>query len=106
MLQDDHLNINHKSRLRESGWNLEKLVEKVCQYVGVEPAELLQRGRQNKISIAKSLVCCWGTQILGISSSEIAKYLGISQSAISMAAKRGAGYCEGLGIDWMDVITD
>ena len=82
------------------------MVKKVCEYSQVTPAELKQKGRQNKISIAKGLICYWGTQYLGLSSTEVLAYLGISQPAVSMANKRGAEYCQQQGIEWERFLKD
>jgi len=46
------------------------------------------------LSEAKGVICYWATTELGLSSTKIAKYLEITQPAISKAAKRGALYCQ------------
>ncbi|HEB87716.1 MAG TPA: hypothetical protein ENI68_11980, partial [Gammaproteobacteria bacterium] len=82
-----------------------KLVDTVCDYFDVKPTDLSRKGRQNTISIVKSLICYWGTQKLGISSTEIASYLGISQPAISKAGVRGADYTHQHGIEWEALVS-
>ena len=91
-LQKDDLKLNKKTSLQQDGWDLEKLVKTVCDYFEIEQTDLTRKGRQNTVSIVKSLICYWGTQVLGLSSTDIATYLGISQPAISKAGKRGAEY--------------
>jgi hypothetical protein len=103
VLNEDRLNINEKSRWQQKGWDLQRLVEKVCVIVGVKQSDLVLKGRQNAISTAKSLICYWATQVLGISSTDIATFLGVSQPAVSKASKQGAKYSQQQGIEWKDV---
>jgi len=105
VLKKDNLNINQKSYWHQKGWDLAKLVKKVCEHNGIKPVELMQKGRQDKVSIAKSLICYWAMQVLGVSSTDLVAYLGISQPAVSKASKRGAQYCQQHGINWVDVAS-
>ncbi|MFV2059010.1 MAG: transposase, partial [Thiohalomonadales bacterium] len=105
VLKNDVLDISLKSQLQQKGWNLEYLVKKVCEYNKIKPCDLAQKGRQNKISIAKCLISYWGTQRLGLSATEIAQFLGVSQPSISMASKKGAEYCQQQSLDWGDVLN-
>jgi len=100
VLKNDKLKISEKPQLQQKGWDLEKLVKKVCEYNNINPTNLIRKGRKNNISIAKSLNSCWGTQQLGLSATEISQFLGISQPAVSMASKRGAEYCQQQGLEW------
>jgi len=105
VLKRDVLNLNKITDWQQKGWNLEKLVATVCDYFDVEQKDLSQKGRQNTISTVKSLICYWGTRELGLSSTEIATYLGISQPAISKAGKRGADYSLMNGLEWKKLIN-
>ena len=106
ILDEDRLNINEKSRWQQKGWDLQRLVEKVCETVGIDQSDLALKGRQNAISTAKSLICYWGTQVLGISSTDISTFLCVSQPAVSKASKQGAKYCQQQGIGWEDVVKN
>jgi len=105
VLKNDDLSISPKTHWQNKGWDLAKLVTKVCQYTEINVSELRQKGRQNKVSTAKSLICYWGTQVLGISSTEIATYLSMSQPAVSKSSKRGADYSQRCGIEWEDLVN-
>ncbi|NOX42362.1 MAG: hypothetical protein GXP19_01315, partial [Gammaproteobacteria bacterium] len=59
----------------------------------VQPSQLQHKGRSNNVSDAKGLICYWGIYVLGISSTKIARFLEISQPAVSKSSKRGADYC-------------
>lgn len=93
VLKNDLLKINTHTDWQNKGWNIDKLVQAVCDYMALQKERLSQKGRNNSVSFAKNLICYWGTQELGLSSSIIASYLNVSQPAISKAAKRGADYC-------------
>jgi len=87
MLEKDNLSINEKWLKRQAGWNLEKLVDVVCQFVSVKPADLLMMGRNNNLSITKALIGYWRTQVIGFAATDIAIHLAVSQLAISKASK-------------------
>ena len=106
VLKSDKLPIDQKTQWQQKGWDIVKLIDKVCTYCEVSPADIVKKGRQNDLSKAKNLICYWGTQMLGLSSTEIAHYLKISQPSISKASKRGDKYCKQFGIEWEDVANN
>jgi len=99
VLKKDELSITKKTDWQRKGWDLKKLVNVVCDYFEIKPSDLMQRGRQNSLSDAKSVICYWATHELGLSSTKLTQYLKISQPAISKAAKRGAVYCQEYDIE-------
>jgi len=101
-LQTDQLGLHPKTYWANKGWNLTKLVKRVCAYTEVDVEDLKQKGRQNAIALSKNLICYWGTQELGITTSELAIYLGISAPAVSKAKIRGADYCKQYSLEWND----
>ncbi len=101
VLKNDALTVNKKTAWQQKGWDLNKLVTAVCDYFEVKPSDLQQKGRLNSLSNAKSVICYWAAHELGLSSTEIAKCMVMSQPAISKAAKRGALYCQEHEIEWV-----
>lgn len=81
-----------RSALKRAGWDLRRLVRHVCALTNVTPAELKQKGRANQISRAKALFAYWGREELGIKAIDLARYLNVSQPAISMNSRRGRDY--------------
>ncbi len=81
--------LNKRDRLKRSGWNLEKLANKICEMLSISKYDLKKKGRENNISFAKGLVAYWGCQELGMSGAEIGRYLGMSRMGFSKAAKVG-----------------
>lgn len=59
------------------------MVSKVCKIYSLYENNLLRKGRQNKISEAKALICYLSNKEIGISLSQIAEYFEISIPAIS-----------------------
>ena len=51
------------------------------------------RGRENQLSIARTLICYWGSEYLGLPGTRIAVRLKMSQQAASKALLRGKAYC-------------
>jgi glutathione S-transferase len=78
------------------GWDLERLISRVCQYCGVKEDRLTQKAWGNDLSLAKALICLWGSQELKLR----AHPLSISQPAVSQWVKRGEEYCREQGIEF------
>lgn len=103
-LKTDDLALSPKTYWKDKGWDLTKLVQRVCKYTDIDVCDLKKKGRDNNISLSKNLVCYWGTQILGIPAIEIAVYLNMSQPAVSKAKSRGADYCKEHDLKWINLV--
>ena len=57
--------------------------------MGVKEKSIKTRGKDNRVSQARSLIAYWGNKELGISGSELARYFGITKQSISEAIQRG-----------------
>ena len=77
-------------RLAVKGFNLERAVNRVAEVLAMPAEEVLDSGKARRSVVARNLLSYWATKELGITQSELAKRLGLTQSAISLAAKRGA----------------
>lgn len=82
VLKEAEEEIERKELLRRSGWDLEKLVNHVCSLLPLKENELKKKGRQNNLSCAKGLLCYLGYAKLGLTGTELARYLGISRQAV------------------------
>jgi REP element-mobilizing transposase RayT len=78
-----------REKLLQQGWNIEKLVERVCEIFEIGKADIFRRGKQDRLSGARSLVAYWGRKELGLSGTELATYFGITRQSVSEAVKRG-----------------
>ena len=64
-------------------------IERVAKLYKMRPREILSSGKQPERVRARSLVCYWAVKELGINGTAIAKLLGIIQSSVSRAVRRG-----------------
>ena len=84
---EEHL--EERYRLQAEGYDLETLTERVGALVGMSPEELLEPGKARKKVAARSMLCYWATDRLGISQGELATRLKLTQPALSQAVRRG-----------------
>ncbi|MES9994182.1 MAG: transposase [Candidatus Thiodiazotropha sp.] len=99
-LAEDTLTVEKATQRIQAGWDLDRLIHRVCLYCGVKEDRLTQKARANDLSLAKALICHWGSQELNLSLREIANRLSISQPATSHWVNRGGEYCREVGIDF------
>ena len=78
-----------KYHLKAKGFDFEKVVDRVAELTGREPAEVLAVGRHKKGIATRSILCSWAMRELGISQAQLVRVLRISQPAVSMAVTRG-----------------
>ena len=70
--------------------DLEELAQKASSLFGVKSEEI-HLPRKSPVPVkARSLFCFWAVTGLGVSTTSLAKRLGMSQPAVSIAVKRGA----------------
>jgi putative transposase len=89
VLQEDSIKVKLKSKLARDGWDLEKLIQKICDLLDIHPDDLLMKSRKSDASRAKAMICYWGTNKLGLKAGDIAKRLRISQPAVSKWVAKG-----------------
>jgi len=91
--------LEKRERLIRAGWDLEKLVNRVCSQFSVSRDDLRRKGRKNKISNAKSLIAYLGCKELGVNKTEIAKVLGATKQAVGRAVEIGETISRTSGIN-------
>lgn len=75
--------------LRRHGYDLDRIAEKVAEIYGMEPREILSRGKQQRKVKARSLCCFWAVSELGMSLREVARRLEMSPPAVGFSVERG-----------------
>ncbi len=93
-LADDELGLDRQTLRQQQGWTLDLLVDCVCKAYSVEAQDLTRKARGNKLSIAKSLICYWGAEELGLTRLALGLKLGVSQQAVSRWVQKGRRYCQ------------
>lgn len=89
MLTESGERLDKRQRLRFRGIDLDRLAGIVAQALGLELDEVWAAGRKPERVLARSLLCFWAVRELGLTTTGLARRLGLSQPAISLAVQRG-----------------
>jgi len=84
---DEQLQQNY--RMEAEGYDFEKLIQRVAEIMDMHCEKILDSGKDRKRTQARSMLCYWATDQLGITQTELAQLLHLSQPAISQAVGRG-----------------
>lgn len=88
-LKQAETQIGKKEKLKKEGWEINRLIKKVCEITGVDGKEIKRHSKRSKLSQARSLIVYFGNKELGISGAELARFFGVTRSAISQAIVKG-----------------
>jgi len=94
VLHESDERLERKYRLQACGFGFSAVVERVSNVLDLEVNEVLRSGKQPQVVKARSLICFWANRELGMTTIEIARRLGICQSAVSRSALRGEKIAE------------
>lgn len=75
--------------LMRRGYDLNRIAERVGVICEMDPDDIFSKGKQQRKVKARSLLCFWAVQELGISLTELAKHLGITVPGVGYAVERG-----------------
>jgi REP element-mobilizing transposase RayT len=75
--------------LKAQGYDLDKVAKRVSTLLGIKPEQVWAPGKHPLTVKARSLVCYWAVRELGITATEVSKWLGVSQPSVSISVKRG-----------------
>jgi len=81
--------LDRRYELKGLGYDFEKIARRVSKLCGVDEEEIYAKGRRKSKVAARDLLCYWAVRELGMSCTEVARRLGMSQP--------GAGYAVGRG---------
>ncbi len=76
-------------QLEAEGFTVDQVAERAAAILGVKSEQIWQKGKHRQIVKARSLLCYWAVLELGISTTELARRIGMTQSAISNSVYRG-----------------
>ena len=68
---------------------MNKLIKRVAEITQLTPDEIMDGIRDTRKTNARSILCYWATQKLGVPQSQLALILNRTQSAIVYAVRRG-----------------
>ena len=103
VISQDEIGIDLSSLRQKQGWNLDRLVQSICHLIEISELQLFEKARTNKIAQAKSLICYWGNEELGLTLQGMASRLKISQQAVAKWKKKGQAHCEETAINFDDL---
>ncbi len=81
--------LESRYRLKAEGFDVEQVAERVAQVLDVSVEFVWEKSRRPQVVDARSLLCYWASKELGMSMTDLAKRLNLTQPAISIAVRRG-----------------
>jgi putative transposase len=96
---------SRRQRLVARGVDLKTLSDAVADYFNLPCDRLYTPGRYPAVVQARSVLCFLAVRELGITATDLARQMELSQPAISISVKRGAGIVEEKKLNIDDFIT-
>lgn len=81
--------LDRRAQLKAAGCDLDTLAQEVSALFAIPPSQIFTAGKYPLIVQARSLFCFWAVRELGLTATQVAKKLRLSQPAVSIAVKRG-----------------
>jgi REP element-mobilizing transposase RayT len=78
--------------------DLDALAQRAAAMCGVDVRSILAKSQQSAVVAARSLLAYWAIRELGVTATLLAKRLGLTQPAISIAARRGERIAQERGL--------
>ena len=89
-------------RLKSEGFEFDTIAERVAQVMDLPLEIVWEKSRRPQVVQARSLLCYWATRELRMSMTETANRLGLTQPAVSIAARRGEEIARQKGYSLID----
>ncbi len=89
VLSDANENFERRYQLKSMGFDLSRIEQKVVKIYQIDKEDLYTKSRQKKRSDARSLLCYWAVRELGMTGTDLARHLGLSQSGVVYSVNKG-----------------
>jgi len=89
--------LEHKYLLHARGVDIEKVEERVCEILNLNPSDIWAPGKERYRVQARSLLCFWASRELKISQTELARRFKLTPAAISLCVKHGEDLARNCG---------
>jgi REP element-mobilizing transposase RayT len=94
-----------RATLDREGWTPDRLIEVACAVTGGDPAAVRAGARSRAEAAARSLVAFVACDVAGRTMRETAAFVGVGQTALDLARRRGGARLAALGIDPIDLLA-
>lgn len=81
--------LEEKYSLKASGYDFDRIVDRVAQVLSMEPNEVTASDKSPRTVKARALLCFWAHRKLGMTTVKISEKLNVGQSAVSRLSRRG-----------------
>lgn len=81
--------LGRREQHQAEGRDLDALVQRAATLLDVSPESILTKSQSTAVVTARSLLAYWAIRDLGMTATLLAKRLGLTQPAVSIAARRG-----------------
>ena len=81
--------LEDRYRLKAQGYDYDKVTIRASSELGIDPEQVWAAGKHPVTVKARSLLCYWAVRKLGLTATELAKKLGVSQPTVSISVRRG-----------------
>lgn len=88
ILKEAEENQLRQVKAKRAGKTIQKIIEEECRRQGISIMELQGGGKRRKVSNTRALIAVRSRAELGLTAAAIARYVGVSTSAISRAIER------------------
>ena len=89
VLKEQDEQLEQRYRLQALGYDVDKIIGRVADLFEMQIEEILQPSKSPQRVKARSLVCNWAVRQLSIAGTTVGNKLGLTQSAVSKAVRRG-----------------
>jgi REP-associated tyrosine transposase len=89
VLSEQNERLERRYALQSQGYDFQALVRRVGDIFGLKSETVTSAGKQPLRVEARSLACYWAVRELGMTTVEVSRLLGITQSAVTKAVYRG-----------------
>lgn len=80
--------------LSAKGIDVDALAGYVAGLFNLEPEQIMAKGRYPAVVQARSLLCYWAVRELGVTATDLAKKIGLSQPAVTISVQRGEKFVQ------------
>ncbi|MBW2028901.1 MAG: hypothetical protein JRH06_10410 [Deltaproteobacteria bacterium] len=89
VLEQEDEQFERRYRLKTQGYDFDRVVDRAAEIFEMKRDRILTPDKEPERVKARSLVCYWAVKELGMAGTSVAQILGMGQSGVSRAVRRG-----------------